>query len=321
MKIVFMGTPEFAVPSLEILIQEGYKVEAVITAPDKPAGRGRVIQMSPVKEFAVAHQIPVWQPEKLKSPGFLEEYRQLAPDLNIVVAFRMLPRDIWAFPKLGTFNLHASLLPQYRGAAPINHAIINGETETGITTFMIDEEIDTGRIILSRKIAIHQDETAGELHDRMKTEGADLVLQTVRLIEKGGFSLTDQSQVIDNKNIVLKPAPKIFREDCRINWKKTVVEIKNMIHGLSPFPGAFTHITDANGREMQIKIYKAAVLTGTEGSENISLETDGRSYIHIHGNGGVLAIQTLQAEGKKRMETEEFLRGFPLLQGNWKVTG
>lgn len=316
-----MGTPEFAVPSLEILIQHGYKVAAVITAPDKPAGRGRHIQVSPVKEFATMHQIPVWQPEKLKSPDFLEQYRKLAPDLNIVVAFRMLPREIWAFPKLGTFNLHASLLPQYRGAAPINHAIINGETETGLTTFMIDEEIDTGRIILSHRISIQQDETAGELHDRMKTEGAQLVLQTVRLIEKGAFSLIDQSQISDNNDFVLKPAPKIFRDDCRINWKKTVEEIKNMIHGLSPSPGAFTYISDNSGREMQIKIYKASVLTDIPSKEDVSLETDGRSYIHIHGNGGILAIQMLQAEGKKRMKTEEFLRGFPILQENWKVTG
>lgn len=316
-----MGTPEFAVPSLEILIQHGYKVAAVITAPDKPAGRGRHIQVSPVKEFATMHQIPVWQPEKLKSPDFLEQYRKLAPDLNIVVAFRMLPREIWAFPKLGTFNLHASLLPQYRGAAPINHAIINGETETGLTTFMIDEEIDTGRIILSHRIPIQQDETAGELHDRMKTEGAQLVLQTVRLIEKGAFSLIDQSQISDNNDLVLKSAPKIFRDDCRINWKKTVEEIKNMIHGLSPSPGAFTYISDNSGRKMQIKIYKASVLTDIPSKEDVSIETDGRSYIHIHGNGGILAIQMLQAEGKKRMKTEEFLRGFPILQENWKVAG
>ena len=236
-RIIFLGTPEFAVDSLDILIRQGYTVAAVVTSPDQPAGRGKVLQSSPVKNYAVSEGLKVLQPEKLKDPGFIRDLQSLEADLFIVVAFRMLPEIVWQMPPLGTFNLHASLLPQYRGAAPINHVIINGEHETGVTTFFLKKEIDTGEIIFQEKIPIGPEETAGELHDQMKTAGAKLVLKTVEAIMAGNIKTIEQGKLVDS-NVPLKTAPKIFRENCRIDWTLKTDEIFNIIRGLSPSPAA-----------------------------------------------------------------------------------
>jgi methionyl-tRNA formyltransferase len=231
LRIIFMGTPEFAVPSLEILISNGYQVVAVITAPDKPAGRGMLMQQSAVKKFALEHQLNILQPSNLKDPLFVEELKNLTPDLQIVVAFRMLPDVVWQLPRIGTFNLHGSLLPQYRGAAPINWAIMNGEKEIGVTTFFLHHEIDTGNIILQEKMLIDEKETAGSLHDRMKVTGAQLVLKTVQTLLTGTYPLIEQQE-----NKELKRAPKIYTEDCNIQWNRQTVSIYNQIRGLSPYP-------------------------------------------------------------------------------------
>ncbi|MFH1000640.1 MAG: methionyl-tRNA formyltransferase, partial [Bacteroidota bacterium] len=254
MKIIFMGTPEFAVPTLDLLIENNYKIAAVVTAPDRPAGRGRKLQFSDVKKYAFEKELKILQPEKLRSPEFLDEIRSINPDLAIVVAFRMLPEEVWKLPRIGTFNLHASLLPQYRGAAPINHAIINGEKETGLTTFFIDEQLDTGKIILQEVVKIEDQMTAGDLHDEMKQIGANLVLKTVRLIEKGHFNLVDQDEIAES--FQLKPAPKIYKENCCINWQLNVKSIYDLIRGLSPHPGAWSEMHDISGDSMILKIFR-----------------------------------------------------------------
>jgi methionyl-tRNA formyltransferase len=295
-----MGTPEFAVPSLEVLLQQRYNVVAVITAPDKPAGRGLKVLPSPVKEVAVQHHIPVLQPTNLKSPEFLEELRSYQANLQIVVAFRMLPQSVWAMPEIGTFNLHASLLPQYRGAAPINWAIINGEKETGATTFFLQHEIDTGHIIFQEKEPIHKNDNAGTLYERLRQKGALLVLKTVQAIEA-----SDYPQIPQDMEKEIKLAPKIFKETCEINWHQSSEAIYNFVRGLSPYPSAWTYL---NGKIC--KIYTAKPVTGSSASVKPgTFQTDQKSYLHFRTADGWIAIEELQLEGKKRMGVEEFLRG------------
>lgn len=293
-----MGSPDFAVPSLEILVKNGFDVVGVITAPDKPAGRGLHITQSAVKQFAVANNLNALQPVKLKDPQFLDELKSLKPDLQVVVAFRMLPEAVWGLPKLGTINLHGSLLPDYRGAAPINWAIINSETETGVTTFFIEKEIDTGKIIFQEKIPISMDETAGELHDRMMHLGAALILKTVQAIEKEEAPALKQSQTISSK-----VAPKLTREGCQINWQQSAVEVFNFIRGLSPHPGAWTML---DGKVF--KIYRATKFFKTPdmpAGTFLFSEKD----LKITTPDGFIIPKEVQLEGKKRMSIEEFLRG------------
>jgi methionyl-tRNA formyltransferase len=316
-KIIFLGTPDFAVDSLDILVKNGYDVSAVVTAPDQPAGRGQLLQSSPVKNYAVANGLKVLQPEKLKNPDFLKELTDLQADLFIVVAFRMLPEVVWKMPRLGTFNLHASLLPQYRGAAPINHAIINGETETGLTTFFLKQEIDTGEIIFQEKIMIQPEETAGELHDRMKIAGADLVLKTVEAISTGNLNTIEQRMLID-PFIPLKSAPKIFREDCRIDWSESTDIIHNKIRGLSPYPAAFTDFISPSGESYLVKIYKAVKSDAMNQNQPAKIITDGKSYLAVTTIDGLLHIREIQQAGKRIMKIDEFLRGFRV-NSDWDI--
>jgi methionyl-tRNA formyltransferase len=306
-RIVFMGTPEFAVASLDALVQSGCNIVAVITAPDKPAGRGMKLQESAVKKYALEKNLKILQPPKLKDPAFLEQLLVLKADMQVVVAFRMLPEAVWNTPPLGTINVHGSLLPQYRGAAPINWAIINGEKETGVTTFRLRHEIDTGNILMQEKIPILENETAGELHDRMKDIGAKLLVQTVKGLAEGTLQETSQSQIMDASNpiSVLHHAPKIFTEHCRIRWDKTMDEIHNLIRGLSPFPGAFTEL---NGKIL--KIYQSRKDPRKPTSLPGQIETDKKTQLHFACLDGYIEVKELQLEGKKRMSVEEFLRGY-----------
>jgi methionyl-tRNA formyltransferase len=299
MRIVFMGTPDFAIPSLRILIDHGFEVVAVVTAPDRPSGRGQQLTPSPVKEFAVSRGLHVLQPEKLRDPAFLEALAATQPDLAIVVAFRMLPEVVWKMPKKGTLNLHAALLPDYRGAAPLNWAVINGETKTGATTFFIDQQIDTGDILLKTEVAIPHDWTAGDLHDTMMERGAELVLKTVQAIQSETIVPQPQDELA-----FLHPAPKIFKEDCRIDWNLDAGKIYNFIRGLSPSPTAWTTL---NGKVL--KIFKV-----TEGEETFdgtpgTLKLSGKNELWVRCGEGCLRIDNLQIEGKKRMDTAAFLLG------------
>jgi methionyl-tRNA formyltransferase len=316
-RIVFMGTPDFAVPSLEILIKEGYDVVGVITSPDKPAGRGRKIKCSAVKQFALSKGLNILQPINLKDPHFIANLTGLKPDLQIVVAFRMLPATVWKIPSLGTFNLHASLLPQYRGAAPINHAIINGEKETGVTTFLIDEKIDTGRILLQEKIKIENDETVGSLHDKLMEIGGELVLKTVKAIVKGNIKSISQSKMDINSDKI-KNAPKIFKEDCKISWDKTCVEIDRFIRGLSPYPGAFSYMVSPTGKKYLFKVFKSKPIISSDIKSKESVYTDGKSFLKIKCSDGFVQIDEIQFEGKRRMTTNDFLRGFSL-DSDWNI--
>lgn len=297
-----MGTPDFAVASLDALVQHGYNVVAVITAPDKPAGRGLQLQQSAVKQYAAGKQIPVLQPEKLKNPAFLEELRSYRADLQVVVAFRMLPELVWNMPPLGTINVHASLLPQYRGAAPINWAIINGERESGVTTFKLQHEIDTGNILFSATVPIREDETAGELHDALMKAGAEVLIKTVKALDQGGVTGTVQNDIPPE---ALKHAPKIFKDDCRISWEEPLDRIYNLIRGLSPYPAAFTLLQGKT-----LKIFRALKEPGTHQHTPGSAHTDQRTYLKFAANGGYIRVEELQLEGKKKMGVEEFLRGF-----------
>jgi len=299
LRIVFMGTPEFAVPSLEILVRNGKNIVGVVTAEDKPQGRGQKPGISPVKEAAVKSGLNILQPPKLKAPEFTDQLKALKADLQIVVAFRMLPEVVWAMPTQGTFNLHASLLPQYRGAAPINWAIINGETETGVTTFFLQHEIDTGKIIFQEKEPIFSDDDAGSLYERLMHKGAQLVLKTVEAIEAGRTKPADQ--VFDTN---LKHAPKIFKETCRIDWNKSVEEIRNFVRGLSPYPGAWTEIGGKN-----YKIFKVSIVEDRNEAAPGYIKTDQEKNIHIRCFDGWIAIEEFQPEGKKRMTTSDFFRG------------
>ena len=297
LRIIFMGTPEFAVASLSRLVESGNNVIGVVTAPDRPKGRGQKLALSPVKEFADSHDIKVFQPANLKAKDFHEQLKILKPNLFVVVAFRMLPEVVWSIPEFGTFNLHASLLPQYRGAAPINWAIINGESETGVTTFFIKHEIDTGNIIMQDAEPINEHDTAGSLYERLMHKGADLVLKTVRAIAKDDFTLTAQPQEIE-----IKHAPKIFKEDCKIDWTKNSKEIYNFIRGLSPYPSAWTTFNNKSYKLFEVEISEGSLAPG----EPIS---DGKSNIKVGPADGVLSILTLQVEGKRKMSTIEFLKG------------
>jgi len=295
-----MGTPEFAVASLSKLVYAGCNIVGVITAPDKPAGRGMELQQSAVKKYAFEKGLTILQPEKLKNLEFIEQLKSLNADLQIVVAFRMLPEVVWNMPPMGTLNLHGSLLPQYRGAAPINWAIINGEAYTGVTTFKLKHEIDTGDILLNEKITIEEHETAGTLHDKMKVIGADVLLKTVIGLAEGNINEKPQ----DNFNI--KHAPKIFTETCAIDWNKSANEINNLIRGLSPYPAAFTHL---DGKKL--KIFASTIdLDSSSLSTTGSYKTDGKQYLKFGCNDGYICITDLQLEGKKRMKVEDFLRGY-----------
>ena len=298
LRIIYLGTPDFAVPGLELLVKEGYNVVAVITAPDKPSGRGLTLQYSDIKKAALELNIPVLQPEKLKSPEFIEELKTYRANLQIVVAFRMLPESVWDMPSIGTFNLHGSLLPQYRGAAPINWAIINGEKETGLTTFFLQHEIDTGDVLLHVKEPILEEDTFEILYNRLKNIGASLILNTVKLIENGDY--TPQPQ---NTNQVLKPAPKIFKETCQIDWTKTENEIYDFVRGLSPYPCAWTIL---NGKNYKIiSVNKSN--TNAEGSIGEVVQENNKAYVHC--KDGLLELIEIQAEGKKKMKVEDYLRG------------
>jgi methionyl-tRNA formyltransferase len=294
-----MGTPEFAVPSLEILVENKFNVVAVITAPDKPQGRGQKIVHSPVKDSALKHNIPVLQPTNLKSTEFQEELRSYRANLQIVVAFRMLPEAVWAMPEIGTFNLHASLLPQYRGAAPINWAVINGEKETGVTTFFLKHEIDTGSIIFQEKEIVDENDTVGSLYERLMQKGAQLVLKTVRAIGNGDYPSIPQSELGE-----IKHAPKIFKETCEINWSQPVEKIRNFIRGLSPYPAAWSVI---NGK--MYKIYGATIVNKSSGGQPGDINSDNKNYLYVKGSDGWISIDELQPEGKKRMTIQDFFRG------------
>lgn len=295
-----MGTPEFAVSSLEILVENKFGVVAVITAPDKPQGRGKKVVPSPVKECAIRHGIPVLQPTNLKSPEFLEDLKSYNANLQVVVAFRMLPEVVWSMPEFGTINLHASLLPQYRGAAPINWAIINGEKETGVTTFFIRHEIDTGSIIFQEKVEITGNDTAGTLHDKLRDAGAQLVLKTVNAIASGDYPETPQSQDVE-----LRKAPKIFKETCAIDWNTRSIDVVNFVRGLNPYPSAWTTF---NGRTY--KIHRASIADRDSNKGNPGdVETDSKSFLHVRTSDGWINVLELQPEGKKRMTTVEYFRG------------
>jgi methionyl-tRNA formyltransferase len=308
LRIVFMGTPDFAVATLGCLIMNGFNVVAVVTAPDKPAGRGRKLKKSAVKEFAEFSSLPVLQPSSLKDPVFIDELKKLEPDLAIVVAFRMLPEVIWRIPKLGTINLHASLLPNYRGAAPINHAIINGETVTGVTTFFIDEKIDTGSILLREEVPIFAYDNAGDLHDRLKLNGARLIIKTIEGIANNNLRPKSQNEFVKAGDI-LRPAPKLSPEFCIIDWKKDVLTVNNFIRGLAPYPCAKTFLSN-NNTELSLKIYEALPEKEHVSAEPGKIFSDGKKYIKIACSDGLINISSLQLEGKTRMSSAEFLRGF-----------
>jgi methionyl-tRNA formyltransferase len=309
-QIVFMGTPDFAVESLKQILQAGYTVKGVITPPDKPSGRGLQLSMSPVKEFALKHNLQVLQPLKLRDPEFLKTLKELHADLQVVVAFRMLPEEVWSMPSMGTFNLHASLLPQYRGAAPVNWAVINGETKTGVTTFFINHEIDKGSIIFREETYIGQADTAGDLHDRLMVLGASLVIKTITTIATGKVKLLDQQEMLNGN--ILRSAPKIFKHDCKINWKTETGQIYNFIRGLSPYPAAWSELINNKGELMTVKIFFGTVEMTMHQLEPGTINTDGKTYLKVATNDGYINIKSIQLQGKKRMNTAEFLRGFPL---------
>ena len=302
LRIVFMGTPEFAVGILDTIIKNNYEVVGVITAADKPAGRGQKIKYSAVKEYALEHNLKLLQPTNLKDEAFLSELKSLNANLQVVVAFRMLPEVVWRMPKLGTFNLHASLLPNYRGAAPINWAIINGETKTGVTTFFIDDKIDTGAMVLNKEIGISPNENAGELHDRLMLIGSEAVVETLALIEKGNVSTTIQPD-----NLEIKTAYKLNKENCKIDWTKSATEIHNLIRGLSPYPSAWCIFKD-NGQEWNVKIYEAKIIFENH-SYTFGQIITSKKEIKIAINNGFVQILSIQFPGKKKMQANELLNG------------
>ena len=309
LRIVYMGTPEFAVESLKRLVEGGYQVVGVITMPDKPMGRhGSVLQASPVKQYAVSQGLKVLQPEKLKNEEFLEELRALKADLQIVVAFRMLPEVVWNMPRLGTFNLHASLLPQYRGAAPINWAVINGETETGITTFFLKHEIDTGEIIDQVRIPIADTDNVEVVYDKLMKLGGDLVVKTVDAILEGKVKTTPQEQLAKAEE--LRPAPKIFKETCRIDWTAGVKKVYDFVRGLSPYPAAWTELHQGEAAPVSLKIFETEKLFTPHTLKPGTVVTDKKTYFHIASTDGFLRVLSLQLAGKKRMDVADFLRGY-----------
>lgn len=310
LRIVYMGTPDFAVESLKRLVEGGYNVVGVITMPDKPVGRhGSVLQASPVKQYAVSQGLRVLQPEKLKDEAFVEELRSLRADLQIVVAFRMLPEIVWNMPPLGTFNLHASLLPQYRGAAPINWAVINGDTETGITTFFLKHEIDTGEVIQQVRVPIADTDNVEVVHDKLMMLGGKLVVETVDAILNGNVKPVPQEELLQQET-ELRPAPKIFKETCRIDWSKGVKQIYDFIRGLSPYPAAWTELCMDDGNCQMLKIYEAEKIFAVHELKTGEIRTDKKTYFHVVVKDGFLNILTLQLAGKKRMSVGDFLRGY-----------
>lgn len=311
LRIVFFGTPEFAVESLDQLVQGGYNIVGAVTMPDKPAGRGHKLFQSPVKEYAVAHNIPLLQPVRLKDEEFLTQLRELHADLFIVIAFRMLPEAVWQMPELGTFNLHASLLPRYRGAAPINWAVINGDKETGVTTFFLKHEIDTGDIIAQERIAIADSDNAGNVHDNLMMLGAKLTLKTVEDIVNGTLTTTPQEQLLNGEEPT--PAPKIFKDTCHIDWTKSAINVHNLVRGLSPYPAAWCEIADADNADntgLAIKVFTTTILNEKR-NEIVAgtLIADGNRMKAVCGDGTILEIMELQPAGKRRMNASEFLRG------------
>jgi methionyl-tRNA formyltransferase len=307
LRVVFMGTPEFAVATLGSLLINGYDVAAVVTAPDKPAGRGRAVRESAVKAYATSQFLPVIQPENLKNPEVIEHLKRLNADVFVVVAFRMLPQEVWKIPPKGTINLHASLLPQYRGAAPINHVLINGETTTGVTTFLIDDKIDTGNILLREEVPVSNSENAGELHDKLMKHGARLVIKTLEGISGNIIRPRSQSEFLMPGEIV-KTAPKIFPDFCNVNWNDTPDSIYNFIRGLSPYPCARSVLVDGNKR-VSFKIFESRPAVETHDLPAGKILSDGKT-LRIACNGGFINILSLQAEGKKMLAAEEFLKGF-----------
>jgi len=308
LRIVFMGTPEFAVTSLKALVENGYNVVGVVTAPDRPSGRGLQIHQSDVKQYADNCGLHILQPEKLKDENFLKELESLKADLQIIVAFRMLPEVVWKMTPLGTFNLHGSLLPRYRGAAPLNWAIINGDQETGVTTFLLKQEIDTGNILFQETVPIGPEETLGELHDKLMVIGANLVIKTVEALADGNISPLPQTALkVDPERL---HAPKIFKDTCKIDWDKPALAINNLIRGLSPYPAAWTNLKD-NGSETAVKIFKAAVEITGHNCKSGEIKSDNKTYLKIACNDGFLHVIDLQLAGKKRLGIDPFLRGFP----------
>ena len=310
LRVVFMGTPEFAVAPLGSLLMNGYNVVSVVTSPDKPAGRGRTVTKSAVKLFSESNYLPLLQPENLKNPVFLERLKRLNPDIFVVVAFRMLPPEVWKIPPKGTINLHASLLPQYRGAAPINHAIINGETMTGVTTFMIDDKIDTGNILLRQEVPLFPFENAGDLHDKLMKHGARLIIKTLEGLAGNFIKPQNQSNYMMPGEI-LKPAPKIFPDYCNIEWNNEPLKIHNFIRGLSPYPCARSAFKNEN-RSITYKIFESQPETAKHLLQPGQIVSDGKSFIKIACPAGFIRLLSLQTEGKKRMGTEDFLRGFKI---------
>lgn len=305
-----MGTPEFAVESLRRLVEGGYNVVGVITMPDKPAGRGHKLQYSPVKQYALSQGLPLLQPEKLKDESFLESLRAWQADLQIVVAFRMLPQVVWDMPRMGTFNLHASLLPQYRGAAPINWAVINGDTETGITTFFLKHEIDTGEVIQQVRVPIADTDDVGIVHDRLMMLGGQLVTETVDAILSGHVTTIPQEEMASGE--VLRPAPKIFKETCRIQWDSPAKRIYDFVRGLSPYPAAWSELHLPTGEILTVKVFETEKLPAVHSLTVGSIQTDGKKYLHVAVADGFIGIRSLQLAGKKRLAVDELLRGFHL---------
>jgi methionyl-tRNA formyltransferase len=304
LNIIYMGTPAFAVEPLKSIINNGYKVSAVVTSPDKPSGRGCKLKFSDVKNFALDNNIPVLQPLNLKDPDFINKLKNIKPDLFIVVAFRMLPEEVWEIPKLGTFNLHASLLPDYRGAAPINHAIINGETKTGLTTFFIDKEIDTGNIILQEECLIEEFDNAGSLHDKLMMKGGNLIIKTIDIINKGTINPISQNSLIKSE---IKLAPKINKEFCKIDFNLSCIKVHNFMRGLSPYPAAWCNINEIAD---SIKIFKSTYSIEKHSYATGKLLTDNKNFIKIAVTDGYIIIDELQLSGKKRMSVKEFLNGY-----------
>ena len=311
LRIVYMGTPDFAVESLKCLVEGGYNVVGVITMPDKPAGRGHKLQFSPVKQYALEQNIPLLQPEKLKDEEFVEALRAWKADLQIVVAFRMLPEVVWAMPRFGTFNLHASLLPQYRGAAPINWAVINGDTETGITTFFLQHEIDTGNVIQQVHIPIADTDNVEVVHDKLMVLGGKLVVETVDAILENRIKPIPQEEMAQPEE--LRPAPKIFKETCRINWSGNVKQIYDFIRGLSPYPAAWTELHNGQESPLTLKVFETEKIEKAHSDVPGTIKTDGKTYLHVAAGNGYLSIKYLQLAGKKRLGIDEFLRGFKVL--------
>lgn len=309
LRIIYMGTPDFAVEPLKALIENNYNVVGVVTNPDKPAGRGQKILESAVKKYAENQNIKILQPEKFRNEKFLTELRELKADLQIVVAFKMLPEIVWNMPRLGTFNLHASLLPQYRGAAPINWAVINGDKKTGITTFLLKHEIDTGNILFQKEIEITDNDNAGSVHDKLMISGSDLVLQTVDAFIKNDIKLIDQQSLIKESSSDLKHAPKIFKEDCKINWNHDINKIHNLVRGLSPYPAAWTELIGTD-KKIQLKIFKTQKEENNHEYAIGSIHSDLKSYLKVAVKNGFIHILELQQAGKKRINTSDFLRGF-----------